>query len=105
MLGGIKRKVMAEKISDEKFKAEMMKFIEVANQKFDGLTSDIRSNSFKLDRLESKLDHIDTDVKDLTSNVKTFSKQFDDVGSLAIKDSGRITKLEERVDELETGIH
>ncbi len=50
---------MAEKISDEQFKAEMMRFIEVANQKFDGLTSDVRSVGFRLDKVESKMDNLE----------------------------------------------
>lgn len=72
---------MAGQTSDKQFKAEMldfksamldfktevMRFVEVANQKFDGLTADVRTNSFKLDRLESehgkRFDTLDAGLK------------------------------------------
>lgn len=44
---------MSEQINDEKFKSDVMRFIEVATQKFDGLATDVRTNSFKLDKLET----------------------------------------------------
>ncbi len=51
------------------FKRQMLRFVEMANQKFDGLASDLRSNSFRIDKLdqkvgvvEQKLDRIDLKV-------------------------------------------
>ena len=72
---------MAEEISDDKFKAEVIRFIDVANQKFDGLAEGLRTNTFKLDhvdnrlgrveekvdRVEEKLDRVDADLKNLTN--------------------------------------
>ena len=74
------------------------KILETLVKKVDGLADDARSNSFKLDRLENM-------IEGLTSNVKTLSGQFNDVGIMAIDDHTRIGKLEERVDALESEAH
>ena len=106
-------------ISEEEFKTEMMRFVEIANHKFDGLTADVRSNSFKLDRIESKvenlevkvenldgrLENLETKVGDLSSDLRLLSAQFNEVGSVAIKDHPRINELERRVDVLESETH
>jgi len=89
---------MAEEMSDKDFKANVMRFIEVANQKFDGLTSDIRTNSVMLERIDNNLNIVTSDVSMLT-------KQFNDVAVMAIKDHKRIDNLEERVDVLEAEVH
>ncbi len=74
------------------------KILETLVKKVDGLADDARSNSFKLDRLENMIDG-------LTSNVKTLSGQFSDVGIMAIDDHKRVGKLEERVGVLEAEVH
>ena len=74
------------------------KLIETLVKKVDGVASDVRTNSYKLDRLETMLES-------LTSNVKVLSGQFNDVGGMAIKDHKRIESLEKRVDDLEVGVH
>ena len=74
------------------------KLIETLVKKVDGVASDVRTNSYKLDRLETMLEN-------LTSNVKVLSGQFSDVGGRAIKDHKRIESLEKRVDDLEVGVH
>jgi hypothetical protein len=118
---------MADEIPDDKFKSDVMRFIEVAAQKFDGLIADVRTNSFKLDRLETKidsvegrletkidsvegrletkLDSVEKGVAVLTSEVRLLGGQFRDVAVMAIKDTKRIDDLEERVDDLESGVH
>ena len=110
---------MSEEISDEKFKSEVMRFIEVANQKFDGLTVDVRSNTFKLDHLESglkrveeKVDRVEervgrlvVDLKAVASDVKVISGQFQDIAIMAMKDHTRIDNLEKHVGNPESGIH
>lgn len=110
---------MDEEISDGQFKAEMlefksdvMKFVEVANQKFDGLAADVRSNTFKLDnlenglqRVEKRVERVETNLKAVASDVKVLSGQFQDVALMAMKDHERIDNLEKRADDLEPGIH
>src|ERR1044071_9036427 len=103
---------MPEKISDDEFKTNVTRFIEVANQKFDGLTADVRTNSIRLDKLDQRIEHLAFDhgnkfdaiakmLRDLSTEVKTLASQFNQVGAMAIKDNGRITELEKRVDVLE----
>ena len=121
---------MAEEISDNQFKNEMldfkndmldfktevMRFVKVEDHKFDGLIADVRSNSIRLDKLEQRigqlqLDHgekfdaIATMVRNLSIEVKTLSGQFKDVGSMSIADHKRLDILEERVDVLEAEVH
>lgn len=110
---------MAEEIPDEKFKSEVMRFIDVAAKKFDGLATDVRTNSFHLDRLETKIDRVDTNVEklsstveklnstvmSLSSDVRTLSGQFNDVGVMAVEDHQRLDNLEERMNVLEGEIH
>ncbi len=60
---------MAEQIGDDKFRSDVMRFIEVANQNFDGLTAEIRTNTFKLDRLENELNHLAEKLNRLVSDV------------------------------------
>lgn len=110
---------MAEKISDDKFKTEMlefktemsefktevMKFVEVANHRFDGLTSDVRTNGFKLDKLENGLNRVEEKLEGGSTDLKQVSRQFYDVGGMSIKDNGRIDDIEKRVDGLEAQAH
>lgn len=74
------------------------KLIETLVMKVDGVASDVRTNSYKLDRLETMLETLST-------NIKTLSGQFNDVGTVAIKDHKRIDNMEKRVDALEAEVH
>lgn len=118
---------MAEEISNGEFKAEMlefktemlgfktevMRFVEVANQKFDGLTADVRTNAFKLDRLENglvrveeKVNQVEEKLDNVASDVKILSGQFTDVAGMVMRDHHpRIDSLEKRVDALESEVH
>lgn len=44
---------MEENTSDEEFRSRMLRFAEIADQKFDGVNSDIITNSYRLDKYES----------------------------------------------------
>ena len=96
---------MAEEISDSKFKSDITELLDTVVKKVDGLASDVRTNSFKLDRVETKVDRIDVELKDLKSAVTTLSGQFSDVGVMAIKDHQRIDDLGKSVDNLESEVH
>ena len=124
---------MAEEISDSDFKLKIAALLDTVVKKVDGLSSDVRTNSFRFDhmetrfdrmetkvdrmetrfdrmetrfdQLETKVDRIDIDLKDLKSDVQTLSGQFSDVGVMAIKDHKRVDNLEERVDILESEAH
>ena len=106
---------MDEKISEDEFRSDVMRFVAVANQKFDGLTTDVRTNGYRLDKLENrvaqlgqnhgeKLDELAILVRGVASDLRALFAQFQDVGVMAIKDNGRIADLEKRVDILEAEV-
>ncbi len=68
--------------------------IEKLVKSVDGIASDVRSNSFKLDRLE-------TMIGNLSIEVKTLSGQFTDVAGMSIQDHQRIDDIETRLDIVE----
>ena len=81
---------MAELLSNEKFQAEVLSFIEIANQKFDGLSSDVRTNGFKMDRLEAeaarnfersdkRFDIVETKLEILREQTRMVGAKIDDV--------------------------
>ena len=98
---------------------ELKRLMEVVIQKVDGLASDVRTNTYSIDRLETKVDKLETDVGELKGSVsqlqsdmktvkndlRTLSGQFSDVGIMAIKGHQRIDSLESRVDILEQKPH
>jgi outer membrane murein-binding lipoprotein Lpp len=105
---------------------ELKRLMEVVIQKVDGLASDVRTNTYaierletkfggletkfggletKVDGLETKVDRLESDMKVVTSELRTLSGQFSDVGIMAIKDHQRIDSLESRVDILEQKPH
>lgn len=103
---------MAEEILDSEFKSNITKLIETVIQKVDGLASDVRTNSFKIDSMEAnmsqmdaRLGRVEVDLSRLRTDVKTLTGQFNDVGVMAIKDNQRIDTLEQRVGVLEEGVH
>ena len=71
---------MAEEIDDNRFKTEVMHLLGNLINKANETTSDLSVVHSKLESLDAKVD--------------TISKQFNDVGVMAIKDNGRITQLE-----------
>jgi outer membrane murein-binding lipoprotein Lpp len=98
---------------------ELKRLMEVVIQKVDGLASDVRTNTYaierletkfdgletKVDGLETKVDRLDSDIKGIKTDLRTLSGQFSDVGIMAIKDHQRIDSLEQRVDILEQKPH
>ena len=107
---------MAEQVSDDKFKSEVMKFIEVANQKFDGLTADVRTNGYRIDKLEnqidkfatgtsSRFDQIEKSIESIADHVSLMSKQFTSVAGKVIDNDQQLGDLESRVAVLEGEVH
>lgn len=107
---------MVEQISDDKFKSEVMKFIEVANQKFDGLTADVRTNGYRIDKLEneidnlatgtnSRFDRIEKSIESIADSVGLMSKQFTSVVGKVIDNDQQLGDLESRVAVLEGEVH
>ena len=103
---------MAVEIPDSEFKTNITKLIETVIEKVDGLATEVRTNTYKVDSMEAKFDRMDakigrveTDLSRLRTDVRTLSGQFNDVGAMAIKDNQRIDTLEQRVEVLEEGVH
>lgn len=59
----------------------------------------------RFDSLESRIERVAGELKDLKSDVRILTGQFNDVGVMAIKDHNRIDNLEKRVDDFEAGVH
>jgi archaellum component FlaC len=124
---------MAVEIPDSEFKSNITKLIETVIEKVDGLATEVRTTSYKVDSMEAKFDRVDakfdsidakfdrmdakidrmdatvgrveTDLSRLRTDVRTLSGQFNDVGAMAIKDNRRLDTLEQRVGVLEEGVH
>jgi archaellum component FlaC len=90
---------MTDEISDDKFKADVMRFLEIANYKFDGLISDVRTNSFKLERLETKFDGLETKFDGLETKIDGLETKFD---GLETKVDGLETKISQVENSLES---
>ena len=120
-------------MADETQLPELKRLMEVVIQKVDGLASDVRTNTYAIERLETKfggletkfggletkvdgletkvdgleikVDRLESDMKVVKTELRTLSGQFSDVGVVAIKDHQRIDSLESRVDILEQKPH
>ena len=82
---------MAEEMSDSRFKTEVMILLNKLIKKADETTDSLGS-------VRSDLDSLSTDVKIL-------SRQFNDVGQMAIKDHLLLEKVDERLSVLEGEVH
>ena len=82
---------MAEEISNGQFKlemlqfkTEMMRFAETASKKFDGLTADVRTNSFKLDKFDARFDILDERFAIQGEQLRIIDGRLSDVASKVI---------------------
>ena len=82
---------MAEEMPDNRFKSEVMRLLGTVITKVDGL--------------EAKVDENTAAVRTVQNDVRVLSGQFQDVASVVIKDTQRISSLEHRVDGLEGDAH
>ena len=71
----------------------------------DGLRTDVDSLRTDVEGLRSDSRAIRSDLTSLTGDVKHLSRQFNDVGVMAINDHTRIDKVEERLSALEGEVH
>lgn len=94
---------------------ELKRMMEIVIQKVDGMASDVRTNTFSIDRLENKIDNLEgrfdnlekrfdtlaNDLGTVKTDVKTLTGQFAFVTNMVMDDHDRIDGLELRVDTLE----
>jgi hypothetical protein len=99
-------------MSDEDFKQEMLdlktqmsRFVEVANQKFDGLISDVRSNGFRIDKMEARFDRMDARFDRVEEKLDTMSNQFKAVTKKVFENEDILKDVESRVSVLESEAH
>ena len=96
------------------------KVLDTLVKKVEGLADDVRSNSYRLDKLENRIDNLETkidqrfdtlgiEIRNLTGavhtladTVSTMSRQFAAVTSKVIEHDDRINSVESRVAVLET---
>lgn len=74
------------------FKRQMLKYVEVSNHKFDGIASDVRDVSFRLDKVEQKLGH---QIEVLDGKVTLITSKLDQVIDKVISHEKRLRTLEE----------
>jgi len=82
---------MAEEIPDDRFKSEVMILLGKLINKADETTNSI--------------DNVRSDINSLSADVKVLSKQFNDVGLMAIKDHSRLDDVEDRLSVIEGEVH
>lgn len=82
--------------------------IETLVKKVDGVADDVRTNTYRLDKIEARFDRLDenidaltTVVKEMSGELRTLSGQFNAVGSKVIVNDKRLDNLEARVAVLE----
>lgn len=120
-------------MADETETPDLKRLMEVVIQKVDGLASDLRTNTYSIDRievkvdklegrfdnletrfdhLEHKFDNLETrfdklqgDVGTIKSDLKILTGQFTSVTRMAMDDNERLDGLEKRVDALEQQPH
>jgi|CXWL01.1.fsa_nt_gi RecB family exonuclease len=99
---------MAETFDDDfetemlDFKDQMLRFAKVAEQKFDGLSSDVRENSFRIDKVEqnlsSRIDRVEVQLGQkidvLDRKVGMISSKLDQVTEKVVDHEKRIRNLE-----------
>ena len=93
--------------------------IESISKKLDVVAGDVRSNTFRIDRLETKFDGLVTKfdglekkfdvltdiVREVASGVKAMSGQLNSVTSKLIEHEVRLNLVEKRVDDLGATTH
>ena len=89
---------MADEIDDSRFKSEMMRLMHNVIGRFTEIDN-------RFDKLDGRFDQVDEKLVSLQSDVRTLTGQLNDVGVLAIKDSGRIDDHEKRISDVEANIH
>ncbi len=104
---------MEEKKNPEnKFEVEMMRRMELVILKLNGLETDVSGIKQEVSDIKQGVSGIKQEVSGIKQEVSKnsqkldiLSSQFNDVAVMAIKDNQRITKLEEKVEDLQSNIH
>jgi peptidoglycan hydrolase CwlO-like protein len=85
-------------MEDDRFKAEMTRFMGIVIKKLDSLETEVKNNSQKIEGLEQA-------VKKNDRKIDTIAGQFNDVANLVMTNDKRLTKVEFDVAELKSNVH
>ncbi|MBX3288139.1 MAG: hypothetical protein KF855_02235 [Acidobacteria bacterium] len=103
---------MADEIDDSRFKSEVIRMlgnlVNKANEhdrRFDEQDRRFDEHDRRFDEHDKRFDNLQVKLDTLSDDFKVVKAQFNDVGSMAIKDNKRIDVLEARVSEIESGVH
>lgn len=96
---------MAEEISDDRFKSEVMRLLNSVIVKLEDHDQRFESIDQRFDRLEEKIDQNTEEIVAVKNDLKIFKGQFTDVVGIVLEDNKRITKLEKDVEDLQGNIH
>ncbi|MGH9946860.1 MAG: hypothetical protein ACRD6X_06660 [Pyrinomonadaceae bacterium] len=95
---------MAEEITDNQFKSdmldfktEMMRFVEIASMKFEGIAADLRTNSFRFDKLEAKIDHLDKTINQIDTKINNAENKLELVSGRQIDVIPRVIEIQKTV--------
>ncbi len=95
------------------FKAQMLKFVEVSNQKFNGLISDVQTNGFKLEQLETEMfrgssgnsqrfDSVETKLAIIREQVRMVDVKANEIAGKVVGIEKRLKVIEAQLDLMET---
>jgi chromosome segregation ATPase len=85
-------------MEDDRFKAEMTRFMGIVIKKLDHLEN-------RFDGLENRFDGLEKEVVKTNRKIDTITGQFNDVANLVMKNDGRLSKVEIDVAELKSNVH
>jgi len=92
------------------------KVLETLVKKVDGLADDVRTNSYRMDKLDAtsnerfdrvddRFDRVDKGIQAISDQLKTLSSQFSAVTSKVIEQDQGLNGHKERIDVLESETH
>ncbi|MEO6589513.1 MAG: hypothetical protein ABIP06_09430 [Pyrinomonadaceae bacterium] len=103
---------MAEEISDDRFKSEVMRLLNTVivklgdhDKNFESIDQRFESIDQRFDKLEEKIDQNTEGIVTVKNDMKILKGQFTDVVGMVLEDNKRITKIEKDVEDLQSSIH
>lgn len=96
---------MAEEISDDRFKSEVMRLLNTVIVKLGDHDKNFESIDQRFDKLEEKIDQNTEGIVTVKNDVKILKGQFTDVVGMVLEDNKRITKVEKNIEDLQSNIH
>ena len=96
---------MAEEISDDRFKGEVIRLLDTVIVKLGEHDKKFDTIDQRFENIDQRFNNLEKDVSEIKSDVKIFKRQFTDVVGMVLEDNKRITKLEKNVEDLQGNFH